>query len=337
MIPAHWQSDVDLQAQNTLALPGRSLWYARPDRVASLVRDVQTAKQFGINIRVLGLGSNVILQDFDGLTLTPALDGIAVRVTQNEVQLKVAAGVDWAHLVHWCCAQGYHGLENLAMIPGSVGAAPVQNIGAYGLEIGERLSALEVLDIATGEVRLLSVAECDFGYRQSRFRDQPNTMIILAVYLQLGRHLQPILDYSEVAQLVSALGDATPAGLYKAVCQLRTQKLPALEEVAHAGSFFHNPSLSPKTFQKLQQRLPEVRGFPQAAGERIKVSAAQLIAACGWKGRRLGAAAVSKRHALVVTNPGGATAADICALAEAIQKDIADAFAVHLQLEPVQI
>lgn len=333
----HWQSNVNLKECNTFALSASSGWYARPDRMRSLIQDVRTAKELGLDIRILGQGSNVILQDFDGLTLTPALQGISMRTDHDCVRLKVAAGVDWPWLVRWCCENGYHGLENLAMIPGSAGAAPVQNIGAYGLEISERLVALDVLDIASGEVLQIPTAECGFCYRNSRFKEHPGSMIILALHLQLEYHLKPVLDYSEVAKLVSEFGGKTQVALYHAVCRLRAQKLPSLDEAAHAGSFFHNPSLSQKAFQKLRAKLPEVRGFPVSNGDQIRVPAAQLVAACGWRGRKLGAAAVSERHALIITNPGQARAADIYALAAAIQKDVADTFAIELQLEPTRL
>lgn len=337
MTNQRWQTNVCLKAHNTLALSARSRWYARPERMRSLIQDVRAAKQRGLNLRVLGQGSNVILHDFDGLTLTPALQGISVRVNQDCVHLKVAAGVDWPQLVRWCCEKGYHGLENLAMIPGSAGAAPVQNIGAYGLEISERLTALEVMDIASGEVQQMPATECGFRYRTSRFKECPGGMIILALHLQLGYQLVPVMDYPELAELASDIGGKTQVALYNAVCQLRTQKLPSLDEVAHAGSFFHNPSLSQAAFQQLRKQLPEVQGFPESGSDQIRVPAAQLVTACGWRGRMLGAAAVSARHALIITNPGRATVADIYALASAIQQNVADTFAIELQLEPTRL
>lgn len=332
----HWQADACLRRKNTLALPATSRWYVRSCTLASLLSDIQIIRRQRLMWRLLGQGSNVIMRDFDGVTLTPDLPGIQVRGDRSSALVRVGAGVDWPMLVGWCCAQGLHGLENLAMIPGSAGAAPVQNIGAYGMELSRRLVCLDALDTSRDDLVRLQTGDCGFAYRNSRFREEPGRYVICALYLSLGSRHTPLLDYPEVAEEVAVRGGGHQA-VYEAVCALRKQKLPDLAEQAHAGSFFYNPTLSREEFHRLQAQWPDVKGFAIAGGQQIRVSAAQLIEACGWKGRALQNCGLSDRHALVAVNHGGATAQNLCDLAKAIQRDVKGRFDVQLSLEPALI
>lgn len=323
-----------MRQHNSLSLAANSRWYSRVSRVEELIADLATLKRRNIPFRILGQGSNVILQDFDGMTLTPALPGIAVSGNSHSSIVRVGAGVDWSALVAWCCSKGLYGLENLAMIPGSAGAAPVQNIGAYGLELSERILAVDVLDLQQKRLLRLPKPACDFGYRTSRFKHCQ--VVVCALYLQLGSMHAPVLNYPEVAAQAATFGGGHE-GLYQAVCTLRKRKLPSPKEVPNVGSFFKNPDLSQADFAKLQARWPDILGFVKSDSGRVRVPAAQLVEACGWKGRGHGKAAVSSQHALVVINPGQACAEDVTDLAHAVRRDVERRFGVLLEQEPVLI
>lgn len=301
--------------------------------MAALAADVRSAKKRKLALRILGQGSNVVLRDFDGLTMTPALPGIAVSGNMQHAVVRVGAGVNWPSLVSWCCAHGLHGLENLAMIPGSAGAAPVQNIGAYGLEISERLQALDLFDIEQERLMHLPAAAAGFGYRASLFKHNGNR-IICALYLNLGKAHAPVLHYPDVAEAAASAGGGH-AGVYHAVCRLRAAKLPASTEVQNAGCFFQNPSLARSAFDALRLQLAHLVCFPEPHSDKVRVPAAQLVEACGWKGRLHGKVGVSARHALVLVNRGQAQARDVCALGDAIRQDVQNRFGVSLTREPV--
>ena len=289
----------------------------------------------GESALILGDGSNVLFAaDPSGPVLLNRLAGIDVLdEDEHSARLQVAAGESWDGLVDWACGRGYWGLENLALIPGRVGAAPIQNIGAYGVEFAEHCVEVEVLDEA-GRLSWLTAEQCRFGYRDSLFKQTTHSLWITAVRLRLSRQPAPKLEYSglteELATCTSA--ELTPRRVAEAVRAIRRRKLPDPEQLGNAGSFFKNPLVTRAQWQSLQSQLPRLPAWPGA--ERIKLSAAFLIEAAGWKGQRRGDAGVAPGHALVLVNHGRASGAQILALAQDIQTDVQQRFGVWLEPEP---
>ncbi len=288
---------------------------------------------------ILGEGSNVLFRgDFGGAVLHLDTRGIELLGEKEGVgRVRVQAGENWDSIVRWSLAQGFAGLENLILIPGTVGAAPIQNIGAYGVEIAEFISAVEAWDLHHGSFVQLRSADCGFGYRDSIFRRTPMRYMVTAIVLALRRSRPLCLDYRGVRRELALMGvrDPCPADVGRAVERLRLRKLPDPRAIGSAGSFFKNPVVHPDRARELGRRYPGIPTFPAAAGLGVKLSAAWLIEACGLKGYREGDAAVSESHALVLVNYGGAGGADIWALAERIRKEVEDRFSVTLEPEPL--
>ncbi len=310
----------------------------RADQLLAAVRDPRAT---GLARLVLGGGSNVVLtRDFEGLVLLVALRGRRiVREDGDAWYVEAAAGENWHEFVAWTLAQGIPGLENLALIPGTVGAAPIQNIGAYGLEMGERFASLRAVELATGEIVELDADACRFGYRDSFFKQEGrDRFVITSVTFKLPKLWAPRAGYADVARELTARGHggATPTAqaIFDAVVGVRRAKLPDPLALGNAGSFFKNPVVDAAQFDALLHREPELVSYRQPDG-RVKLAAGWLIDRCGWKGRAIGAAAVHERQALVLVNRGGATGAEILALATAIQRDVAQRFGVELEAEPI--
>ncbi len=253
------------------------------------------------------------------------------------VVVEAEAGEAWHPFVLWTLEHGLCGLENLSLIPGTVGAAPMQNIGAYGVEIKDVFAGLTALDRQTGELRDFSLEECKFAYRDSLFKHEVGRWLILRVRFALSRvsHLQ--LDYGPVQQRLAEQGitEATPSDVSRAICSIRREKLPDPAELGNAGSFFKNPLVSQALAAQLQGLYPDLVAYPQADGQ-MKLAAGWLIDKAGWKGFRDGDAGVHKMQALVLVNYGAATGHDIANLALRIQQDIAERFKVDLEMEPNQ-
>lgn len=287
---------------------------------------------------VLGGGSNVVLRRrVPGLVILMRMRGYRLQPrADGGVLLTASAGERWHDLVRFSLGQGLGGLENLALIPGSVGAAPIQNIGAYGVELSERLVSLRALDTRSGHVLTFSREDCRFAYRDSRFKTpEAAHLIILDVTLALQRGAPPVVDYPELRRELQRLGWERPTAVQvaEAVVRIRRRKLPDPRRVGNAGSFFKNPLVPASQAAALRRQLAGLVEHPAGAG-RVKLAAAQLIEACGWKGRARGAVAVWHRQPLVLCNTGGATGQDVLALSEDIRRDVADRFGVDLELEP---
>lgn len=332
--------DADLSALNTFGLPARAARLATIER-ADQVRALMAEPGWAATPRlVLGGGSNLVLtRDFPGLVLRVAIPGRRLVGEDDEAwYVEAGAGESWPAWVGWTLAQGWPGLENLSLIPGTVGAAPVQNIGAYGLELAERLAWLEALDLDTGQTRRFLPAECCFAYRDSCFKQAPGRFLILGVVFRLPKAWQPVTAYGEVAAQLADLGwaDPTPQQLAQAVIQIRQRKLPDPAEIGNAGSFFKNPVVSAAQHAALAARHPALPAYPQADGG-VKLAAGWLIEQCGWKGRALGPVGVHPRQALVLVNLGGAQGADVVATARAICAEVEARFGVGLEMEPVLI
>ncbi|APA86779.1 UDP-N-acetylmuramate dehydrogenase [Paraburkholderia sprentiae WSM5005] len=339
-----------LKTHNTFGFDVRAQFAClieREEQVLAAVRDPRVA---GLPRLVLGGGSNVVLSgDFAGLMLLMALRGRrVVREDQHAWYVEAAGGEPWHEFVAWTLAQRMPGLENLALIPGTVGAAPIQNIGAYGLELCERFASLRAIELATGKVIELDAAACRFGYRDSFFkREGRERFAITSVTFRLPKAWQPRAGYADLARELAARGHAaatveadepamqpTAQAIFDAVVAVRRAKLPDPRELGNAGSFFKNPVIDAVQFEALKRREPDIVSYAQADG-RVKLAAGWLIDQCGWKGRAMGAAAVHERQALVLVNRGGASGSDLLALARAIQRDVFERFGVELEAEPV--
>ncbi len=289
-------------------------------------------------VLMLGGGSNtVFLGDFPGRIILNRLRGIDMEtVDDRTVRVTVAGGEHWHGLVRWCLDQQLHGMENLAMIPGLVGAAPMQNIGAYGVELADVLEAVQVFDRAQEKSCWLEAAECRLSYRDSRFKTQDrNRFVILAVRLLLSRQFQPVMRYDSLSQALARAGldQPTPRQIAAAVMRIRRHRLPDPARLANAGSFFKNPVMPATRAAEILALEPDLVNWPQSDGS-VKISAAWMIERLGWKGKSLGRVGVYHGHALVLVNHGNAVAAELLRLIEAIRNDVGSRFGLDLEVEP---
>jgi UDP-N-acetylmuramate dehydrogenase len=333
------QYQFPLQSLNTFGIAASAHAYLRVTNTEQLIGVYADASWRALPRLVLGGGSNVLLTgDFPGLVLHLATEGKQV-IGGGETHhfVRAAAGENWHAFVQWTLAQGIGGLENLSLIPGSVGAAPVQNIGAYGLEIKDVFHRATVFDPSTGATHEMTADECRFGYRDSIFkREAERGRVILDVTFALPKLWSPNLRYAELAQAVAVQGLDQPTAQQVAdtVIDIRRRKLPDPAIIGNAGSFFKNPVVSHAQCAALLERFPTLVHHAQQDGSE-KLAAGWLIDQCGWKGRNLGAAGVYPKQALVLVNNGGATGAEVVALAAAIQADVLARYGVALEAEPV--
>lgn len=289
-------------------------------------------------LTVLGGGSNVVLRRrVPGLVCLMRNRGVRLQPAgQGVAHVTAAAGERWHDLVRRTLGGGWSGLENLALIPGSVGAAPIQNIGAYGVELADRFVGLRALDPDSGRIYEFDRTACRFSYRDSVFKSGAAThLIIVDVTLALTRRAEPVIDYPDVQLELQRLGWSrpTPVQVAEAVIRVRRRKLPDPRHVGNVGSFFKNPVVTQRQAEAARRRLATLVARPVAQGA-VKLSAAQLIDACGWKGRTIGSVAVWPRQPLVLCNRGTASGTDVLAVGEAIRRDVAERFGVELVLEP---
>jgi UDP-N-acetylmuramate dehydrogenase len=288
---------------------------------------------------ILGGGSNVVLtRDVAAVVVKVEVPGRRLlRETADARIVEFGAGESWHDAVAWTLDQGWPGLENLALIPGSVGAAPVQNIGAYGVELKDRFESLDAVDLVTGRGVTLDAAACRFGYRDSVFKQGlAGKSVITRVRLRLPRAWQPVLGYLDLERKVAETGRAHPDArtVFDWVCAIRRNKLPDPTRLGNAGSFFKNPVVSAEQCRDIIGRDPEIVHYPLPDGT-VKLAAGWLIDACGWKGKSVGRAGVYERQALVLVNRGGASGAEVVTLARAIQESVYGRFGIRLEPEPV--
>jgi len=332
----------DLSACNTLALPAHAAFYARITAVGQLPALADGHAPCDTRRFVLGGGSNLVFSgDFDGLVLHMAIPGRElVNEDADAWYVRAGAGENWHDFVGWTLAQGWPGLENLSLIPGTVGAAPIQNIGAYGLEVAERLHSLTAWDFVRREFVTFTVADCRFAYRDSFFKQQgwhlDGRLAITEVTFRLPKNWQPSTRYADIASELDAQGIAAPTArqIADAVIAVRQRKLPDPAHVPNAGSFFHNPVLDAASAERLVAAHSGLPHYAQADG-RVKLAAGWLIEQSGWKGKNLGPVGMYEKQALVLVNRGGATGRDVVALMHAVQRDVREKFGVELKPEPV--
>lgn len=324
-----------LQALNTLRVAAYARYFTVLDTLAGLASVQQwQAAHPDLPVLWLGGGSNVLfVQDFPGLVVQVALAGkrcLGADTTYTYVQ--AAAGENWHGFVQWTLSQGWAGLENLSLIPGTVGAAPIQNIGAYGVELQDHVHTVQAVDWRTGTSREFTAEACRFAYRDSHFKSgEPGRWLITTVNFRLPQ--QPVwkVDYAGVREQLAGQ-ELSARAISDAIMALRRSKLPDPAHVGNAGSFFKNPVLPTVVWEKLKAQFPTMPGWTQADG--VKVSAAWLIEQCGWKGKRVGDAGVAAQHALVLVNHGNATGAQLWQLAQDIIVSVQDKFGITLEPEP---
>ncbi|WP_409280274.1 UDP-N-acetylmuramate dehydrogenase [Pseudomonas sp. KCJK8751] len=332
-----WQEQVSLKPYNTFGIDVKARYFTQAHDDQEVRLALAQAQQGGVPVLVIGGGSNLLLtRDIDALVLHMASRGRRVLSDDGErIVVEAEAGEPWHPFVQWTLAQGYCGLENLSLIPGTVGAAPMQNVGAYGVEIKDVFVGLTALDRETGELRDFGLAECAFGYRDSLFKRNPGRWLILRVRFALSRTLQAHLDYGPVRQRLAEQGvtEPTAQAISEAICSIRREKLPDPAELGNAGSFFKNPVVSAELVERIRAQNPGVVAYPQADGQ-VKLAAGWLIEQAGWKGHREGDAGVHRLQSLVLVNYGQASGAQMHALARRIQADILERFGVELEMEP---
>ena len=286
--------------------------------------------------RVLGGGSNVILPKvLPGVTLLMNIPGQEItRSDESNTVVTVGAGVNWHDFVSWTIEQQLPGLENLALIPGTVGAAPIQNIGAYGAEVADFIDSIEAFDTAAHAFVTLPKAACQFAYRDSYFKQNPHRFIVTKVAFKIPKVWEPRLQYADLArQFAGANTKPTAQQIFTAVCNIRSQKLPDPKVIGNAGSFFQNPIVPDKQYLELLQVHPQLVSYPDQTGMR-KLAAGWLIDQCGFKGQTVGSVGVYKNQALVLVNHGDGTAKDILDLAKSIQDKVREIYGVQLEIEP---
>jgi len=324
------------QVSNTLGLACAADQAVRIEDVTQFAQLSDLCARSSQPAFVLGSGSNVILPPriADRLVVLPRLRGIRLLdATPEAFIVEAMAGESWHGLVEHTLAQGWNGLENLASIPGTVGAAPVQNIGAYGVELRERLQNVLAWHLQDGKLHELTNAECQFAYRNSRFKSE-TAWLIVAVRLRLPRPWQPVLNYPDLRQRLQAVSPMNARAVFDAVCAIRHAKLPDPAQLGNVGSYFKNPIVDAAHAVRLQNDYPALPAYPQADG-RVKLAGGYLIEHAGWKGRRLGAVGMHARQALVLVNHGRARFDEVMALEDAVRRDVHAKFGVTLEREPV--
>ncbi|HEV7776284.1 MAG TPA: UDP-N-acetylmuramate dehydrogenase [Luteibacter sp.] len=330
-------SEAPLQARNTLRVGARAAMLAEVRDAASLPALLDFPAVRAGKVLVLGEGSNVLFTgDYDGTVVVMATQGVESFEESDHVRLRVAAGERWDDFVRWALGHGYVGLENLILIPGTVGAAPIQNIGAYGVEVAEFIESVEAYDTHTREFVILDHAACAFSYRNSSFKHQPGRWIITAVNFALPRERALSLDYAGIGEELAAMGVSKPAAFHvaEAVVRLRTRKLPDPAVIGNAGSFFKNPIVSAAQADALGLAHNGLPVWPHSGGT-AKLSAAWMIEAAGFKGMREGDAGISNRHALVLVNHGKADGPTLWAFAQRVVDGVHARFGVRLEPEPL--
>jgi len=332
------QADVSLRTQNTFGVESRARFLLTLHDARALPAALAEARTTGLPVMCLGSGSNLLLVgDPAGVVLHQTSAGISVLDDEGaSVLVRAEAGCVWDALVDWSLAHGLSGLENLALIPGLVGATPIQNIGAYGTELDEFVAAVEAWDRRGARLVRLAREECGFSYRDSRFKRELDCWIVTAVVLRLPRRRAPRLDYPGVREEL-AVSDArapTPVEVAAAIRRIRRRKLPDPNVIGNAGSFYKNPIVPRSVADALVASNPALPSYPAGDPQRRKLSAAWMIEACGWRGHRDGDAGVSTRHALVLVNHGDATGAQILSLAQRIAASVHTRFGVELVPEP---
>jgi UDP-N-acetylmuramate dehydrogenase len=331
------KENFSLKNYNTFGIDVRCDFFTEVDTVDDLNRIIKDDRFYNIPKMILGGGSNILFtQDFKGLIIRNSIKGIrVVKENEDHVWLKAGAGEVWHDLVMYAIAHHWGGIENLSLIPGLVGAAPMQNIGAYGVELESVFDSLEAINMQTGELEIFDKAACRFGYRESVFKNElKGKYCIVSVTLRLNKKPVLNLSYGAIRETLQNMHVIKPdiKSVSDAVIAIRTSKLPDPGVLGNAGSFFKNPEITEEQFKILQEKYPAIPAFA-ASDNLVKISAAWLIEQCGWKGKRVGDAGTHAQHALVLVNYGNALGAEIKQLADKIQQSVLEKFGICLTPE----
>jgi UDP-N-acetylmuramate dehydrogenase len=335
------ETGVSLKPYNTFALPAVAHTLVRIRSDADVRAVVDHPELHARPKFILGGGSNMILtRDMPQLVLKVEVPGLRLLHAHPDAWIvECGAGEDWHRVVQWTLEHGYPGLENMALIPGTMGASAVQNIGAYGVELQDRFESLDVVDLRTGRTQTLGFEMCAFGYRDSVFKHAlAGRCVITRLRLRLPRPWRPVLGYVELERKMLATGITapTPAQIFDWVCSVRRAKLPDPQQLGNAGSFFKNPVVSAEQCRDIIGRDPEIVHYPLANGQ-VKLAAGWMIEACGWKGKSVGQAGVYEKQALVLVNRGNAMGSEVMTLAQLIQESVYGRFGIRLEMEPVVV
>jgi UDP-N-acetylmuramate dehydrogenase len=324
-----------LKKLNSFGLESEAAWYARPEDLESLIATLEQHNDRQLPLLVLGEGSNILFRkNFDGLVIQPGMKGIeVVQENGEELIVRVGASENWDNWVRYATEKGWYGLENLSLIPGSVGSSPVQNIGAYGVELKDRFEWLDAWDIQMKQHLRMDQNACRFGYRSSLFKEEARgRYIITHVAFGLSRKPRLHLEYGNVKTEFSKVNGATPMDLRNVIIAIRSSKLPDPLQYGNAGSFFKNPIVDRTIFSCIRVEYPEVPFYPEE-GNQVKIPAAWLIEKCGWKGKRIGNVGTWPAQPLVIVNYGGATGQEIFDFSEMILNDVDRRFGISLERE----
>ncbi|MCK6263234.1 UDP-N-acetylmuramate dehydrogenase [Vibrio sp. ZSDE26] len=329
-------SNANLSSYHTFAIEQQCELLLEVTSVAQLKAVYQSKLWQSLPKLILGKGSNMLFTErYQGVVIVNSLSGINVEESDSDYHLHVSGGEDWPSLVKWSVDQGYNGLENLALIPGCAGSAPIQNIGAYGVEFKDVCEYVDVLCLESFEVKRLASEECQFGYRDSIFKHQLyQKVVVVAIGLKLDKYWKPNIGYGPLKSFDETT--VTSKQIFDCVCQVRMEKLPNPAETGNAGSFFKNPIISMATFQDLQARFPDMVAYPaidENGREGMKIAAGWLIDQCGLKGVMVGGAQVHPNQALVIVNKDNATANDVVMLAAKVRQTVLDRYNIELEHE----
>lgn len=334
-IPNH-----SLAALNTFGFDQSAEWYCEAASLDNMREALEFATAKNLPIFILGGGSNIVLTaDIPGLTIRQTTQEIEYSAKGNTTSVSVAAGANWHQLVLDTIDHEYNGLENLSLIPGDAGAAPIQNIGAYGVELCDRLTSVDVMHLSTGEVTTFSNKDCHFGYRDSIFKQQlKGRVAVLSITLTLSKDNKLQLDYAGICDELEKryLTNPNAKDVSEAVCAIRNSKLPNPEDIGNAGSFFKNPVVSNLQFDALKKIHSTLPGH-RSQSSQVKIPAAWLIEHCGWKGVTKGNVGVHQKQSLVLTHRGGATGAELIELSKEIKQSVLETFGIELEQEPVRV
>jgi len=329
------KENFSLKNHNTFGLNTKTRYFVVCNSEDELIEFLNIHYKKELPLMILGGGSNVLFtKDYDGVILHPMIKGIEIlRETDEEIELRVGAGEDWDEFVAYCVERGWGGIENLSLIPGNVGTCPIQNIGAYGVEVKDVIVAVETLELTTLQKCYFKNIECEFAYRDSIFKHKlKGKQIITYVRFKLKKQPNFKLDYGNLNEKVEEFGEISLRSIRKAVVQIRESKLPKPEELGNAGSFFKNPILDKQLATKIKERYPDVPYY-QMENDLVKIPAGWLIEKAELKGKRMGDVGVHEKQALVLVNYGNATGDDIIHFARNIQQTIIILFEIELEME----
>lgn len=326
---------ISLKEFNTFGVDVSTQFYAQANTLEKIIFSINFASYNHLSILPQGAGSNTLYtSDYQGIIVHPAIKCINIAEDlPQEVIVRCGAGVAWDDFVEYCVSKGLYGVENLSHIPGDVGAAPVQNIGAYGVELKDVVHKIDAIDIETRKSVVFKPEECQFGYRSSIFKHELRGRVIIThVWFKLKRKSSFTIDYGNLRQEVEALGEPSLQTVRQAVINIRSNKLPDPRQLGSAGSFFKNPIVEVSRYNAISEQYSDVPKYDISA-QAVKIPAGWLIEQCGWKGKRVGNCGVYPKQALILVNYGGATGQEILNLAHLVKNDVKQKFQIDLDFE----